>query len=153
MTKVIKILGVLITIYGVVLLALGIASLLVVDMSVENFQMMRREGYPALPGVDLKTFRLVIYATAIYFIITGGLSTVSGVGVFFKRNWGRLFFLGTLILFVVGMIYTLIMSFLNQLTGERVVSNFLVLTIYIALFYFFSRGKTKELFVRNSYAA
>jgi len=153
MNPLLRVLAVFIIIFGVGSLAFGVAGLLVVDMSVENMRLMREGGYPALPGVDLKTFRWVMYANGVALIISGILSVASGIGVFLKRNWGRLLWLGTLVLLISGTVYTLVMNYINRADWEQILSNCLVLLVYMALFYFFSRRKTKELFVRNNYAA
>ena len=152
MNCLLKVLAVFIAIFGLGSLAIGVAALFVVDMSVENMRLMREGGYPALPGVDLETFRWVMYANAVALIISGILSAVSGVGLFLKRNWGRLLWLGTLGLLMIGTVYSLVMNYINRADWERVLSNCLVLLVYMALFHFFSRGSTKELFVRNNYA-
>jgi hypothetical protein len=152
MNSLLKVLAVFIAIFGLGSLAIGVAALFVVDMSVENMRLMREGGYPALPGVDLETFRWVMYANAVALIISGILSAVSGVGLFLKRNWGRLLWLGTLGLLMIGTVYSLVMNYINRADWERVLSNCLVLLVYMALFHFFSRGSTKELFVRNNYA-
>jgi hypothetical protein len=153
MNSLLRVLAVFIIIFGVGPLAIGVAGLLVVDMSVENLRLMREEGYPALAGVDPETFRWVMYANSVALIVSGILSLASGIGILFKRNWGRVLWLGTLGLLMIGTVYSLVMNYINRVDRGRVLSNCLVLLVYMALFYFFSRRKTKELFVRNNYAA
>lgn len=149
----IKTLAVFITIFGLAALGLGIAGLLVVEMSVETMQAMRAGGYPAPEGVDLDTFQTVLYVNSLCFIVSGVLSLIGGIGIFLGKNWARLLWLGTLTFLTLWTIYSSVMSLINRGFETGLIWNAIILLIYLAMFYFFSRWRTKERFLRNSYAA
>jgi hypothetical protein len=153
MLIVVKVLAGLITIVGVGGAVRGVVSLSFAEQTLDFLQTTREAGFAVLPGVDLETFRYVAYATWVAVILWGLLSAVSGVGMYLMKNWARILFLVTLVLPVIWTLYSIAKPFINQVGAERIASNFFILLVCVGLFYFFSRRKTKDLFVRNSYAA
>ena len=150
---VVKVLAGLITLVGVGGAVRGVVSLSFAAQAVDALQRTREAGLSVLPGVDLQTLRYVAYATWVAVTLWGLLSTVSGVGIYLMKNWARILFLVTLVLTVIWTIYSLVKNLINHEGAESIVGQSVILLICVTLFYFFSRTKTKELFVRNSYAA
>ena len=147
MKVLLKVLAVLISLFGLLLIVIGISSLTIVETSVEIMKIMRSQGSTTLDGIDISTLRVVLYITAGLTTVIGLSSIVSGAGMFFQKNWARLLWIGTLIVQSTWMLYSFVMKTINGVNNfETVLSYFLSVSVLIVLIYFFFREKTRVYF-------
>jgi hypothetical protein len=145
-----RILSLVIALFGIGALYIGISGLLIVDTSVRIMQEMREAGSNTLDGVDFSVLRIILYINSAIMALLGVLSIVSGLGIFLRKKWARLLWKSTLMLMAVWTLYGFIMSSVNRgLIVIDVFANTAILLFLAALFYFFSRRKTKSYFEVN----
>jgi hypothetical protein len=133
--------------FGLAAVVVGLGSLQMVEKSLAILQDMRNAGSQTLDGVDFSVFRIVLYVNAILTTIIGILSVVSGIGILLMKRWARLLWIGTLILMMTWMTYSFIMSSINRgFVITDALANVVIMLLLAALFYFFSREKTRSHF-------
>ena len=147
MMTLVRVLSVLIVLVGLVELFVGIGGFSIVDSSVSIIEQMRESGSATMDGIDLSRMRVVLYATYALTTLIGLLSAVSGVGMFFKKNWARLLWLITLVLMLAWNAYTLVVRTINVGHGfENTLSIGLGMFVIAALMYFFCRPEMRKIF-------
>jgi len=143
----VRVIAVLILIFGLATSFVGISGLSMVETSIRIMEEMRNAGSTRLNGIDLSSMRIVLYLTSGLSALIGISSVISGIGILFKKNWARLLWLGTIIVTVVWMAYSLAMTFINGVANAEGVLEYLVIeAVLVAFFIFFSREKIRVQF-------
>lgn len=140
-------LSVLIFLFGIGCLYVGIGGLLIIEDSIAIMKQMREAGSATLDHVDLSGMEVVLYVTYSLTTLIGLAATISGSGMFFKRNWARILWIGTIILMSVWSAYALVMNFVNQMVDvNRLAGYTITATVFVSLLYYYLRKETKRHF-------
>ena len=148
--KLLSAMAALIFIFGVLALLMGIYGLVSVDWQVQLWEDVRRSGVGGPQPFDANGLRSALIRVAIGFLIFGVLAFISSVGMFFRKNWARLLWLATLSLILGLNVLSLAWKYWQDLWESREILGFCIEAVMIAaMFWYFSRAKTKALFVEN----
>jgi len=148
--RLLKVIAILIVIFGVASSALGVSGLTIIETSISIMQQMRDAGSTTLDGMDLGVMRTILYVTYALTLVIGAIAVVSGIGIFFRKSWARLLWIFDLVLMMTWTIYSLTMSSFNRgLTLEKALANGLTLVILGALLVYFVLPRTRSFFEVN----
>jgi uncharacterized membrane protein (DUF2068 family) len=149
--RILRVISVLILVFGLFMSALGTALLLSIDRNTLLLEELQKAGMGQ--DIDAQKLRLIIIQNAIGFVIVGLVSLISGIGLLLRRNWSRILWLVVLAVFLSMNFYDLLLkSWYGALQSRDVVSFLVVLAITGAIGYYFLRAKTRLLFITQKTA-
>jgi len=135
-----------ISIIGLLVFGFSLLLLLGIEQNLQTLEALQRAGSENAKRIDISTFRIVLYGIGFTYFTAGTLALAGGVGMLFRKDWGRkLSIINICFLFAVNT-YFLVVALINQ-NLQLTNAIFFAMTYIILLFsaFYLTRPKTKSL--------
>lgn len=85
--KLLRIVALLILVFGVLLVVFGGMVLSSLERDMRLMEAMQKEGFAK--GIETQKFRTILVGNAAGYIVVGLIAALSGIGLLFRKNWAR----------------------------------------------------------------
>ena len=145
--KKLKALSLFIFVFGAFCLVFAGLQLFDLERNLKTWRLLQLAGHPMAQQIDVADLRAGIIRHSIWLIGIGLLSTISGAGLFLRREWARKLSLALLILLSVVTLYWFAFECYQGrlLEPENLIGYPIFLVLVIGIWLYLTRQKTKQL--------